>query len=90
MASKKAGGTAKNNRDSVSKRRGVKMFGGEVVRSGNIIVRQKGTLYFPGANVGMGKDFTLFALQDGKVEYSQKRLKKFDGRTFRNTFVHVR
>lgn len=66
------------------------MFEGEVVRSGNIIVRQKGTLYFPGANVGMGKDFTLFALQDGKVEYSQKRLKKFDGRTFRNTFVHVR
>ncbi len=89
MAHKKAGGSSKNNRDSVSKRRGVKMFGGQKVDAGNIIVRQKGTKYFAGVNVQMGKDFTLFAIKNGVVKFSEKKQKKFDGRVFKNTFVHV-
>ncbi len=69
MAHKKAGGSSKNGRDSNSKRLGVKKYGGEAVIAGNIIVRQRGTKIRPGANVGCGKDFTLFALTDGHVEY---------------------
>ena len=69
MAHKKAGGSTRNGRDSHSKRLGVKHFGGEVVRAGNIIVRQRGTQYHPGSNVGMGKDHTLFAKVDGIVEF---------------------
>ena len=65
MAHKKAGGSSRNGRDSESKRLGVKKFGGEAVRAGNIIVRQRGTKWHPGDNVGMGKDHTLFALTDG-------------------------
>jgi large subunit ribosomal protein L27 len=72
MAHKKAGGSSKNGRDSNSKRLGVKKYGGEAVIAGNIIVRQRGTKIRPGENVGCGKDFTLFALTDGKVEYFQK------------------
>ena len=64
MAHKKAGGSSRNGRDSQSKRLGVKKFGGEAVLAGNIIVRQRGTKYYPGAGVGMGKDHTLFALTD--------------------------
>lgn len=67
MAHKKAGGSTRNGRDSESKRLGVKRFGGELVRAGNIIIRQRGTKYNPGTNVGMGRDHTLFALVDGKV-----------------------
>ncbi|MGE3920309.1 MAG: 50S ribosomal protein L27 [Gammaproteobacteria bacterium] len=67
MAHKKAGGSTRNGRDSKSKRLGVKRFGGEIVYSGNIIIRQRGTRYRPGLNVGCGKDHTLFALIDGKV-----------------------
>ncbi len=89
MAHKKAGGSSRNGRDSKSKRHGVKVFGGEVIHSGSIIVRQKGTRWHPGTNVGMGGDFTLFALTDGKVEFSQKRRKKFDRRTAVDTLVHV-
>ena len=69
MAHKKAGGSSRNGRDSQAKRLGTKVYGGEVIRAGGIIVRQRGTLIHPGLNVGMGKDFTLFALVDGKVEF---------------------
>jgi large subunit ribosomal protein L27 len=69
MAHKKAGGSSRNGRDSDGRRLGVKKFGGEDVVSGNIIVRQRGTKWHPGRNVGMGKDHTLFALKDGKVEF---------------------
>ena len=69
MAHKKAGGSSRNGRDSQSKRLGVKKFGGESVTGGNIIVRQRGTKYYPGANVGIGKDHTLFALTAGTVAF---------------------
>lgn len=69
MAHKKGQGSTRNGRDSNSQRRGVKKFGGEQVRAGNILVRQLGTKLHPGENVGMGKDFTLFALVDGTVEF---------------------
>ncbi|MGQ0699529.1 MAG: 50S ribosomal protein L27 [Panacagrimonas sp.] len=72
MAHKKAGGSTRNGRDSKSKRLGVKRFGGEAVIAGNIIVRQRGTLYHPGVNTGLGKDHTLFALVDGKVSFSPR------------------
>ena len=69
MAHKKGEGSVKNGRDSQSKRLGVKIFGGQPAICGNIIVRQRGTVYHPGKNVGVGKDFTLFALSDGVVEF---------------------
>jgi len=72
MAQKKAGGSSRNGRDSKSKRLGVKCFGGEFVTSGNIIVRQRGTKFHPGFNVGIGKDHTLFALKDGYVKFEKK------------------
>lgn len=72
MAHKKAGGSTKNGRDSESKRLGVKRFGGQNVRAGSIIVRQRGTRFHPGDGVGVGKDYTLFAKTDGCVEFSQK------------------
>lgn len=75
MAHKVGAGSSKNGRDSHSKRLGVKVFGGQPVISGNIIVRQKGTVYHPGKNVGMGKDFTIFALTDGMVEFKKTREK---------------
>lgn len=71
MAHKKAGGSSKNGRDSQSKRLGVKHFGGENVKAGNIIVRQRGTKFRPGVNVGLGRDHTLFAKTNGKVEFRQ-------------------
>lgn len=72
MAHKKAGGSSRNGRDSNAKRLGVKKYGGEVVRAGNILVRQRGTKIRPGEHVGCGRDYTLFALIDGQVEYFQK------------------
>jgi large subunit ribosomal protein L27 len=69
MAHKKGGGSSRNGRDSNSKRLGIKKFGGEAVRSGNIIVRQRGTKFHPGVNVGIGKDHTLFATIDGYVKF---------------------
>jgi large subunit ribosomal protein L27 len=71
MAHKKGEGSVKNGRDSQSKRLGVKIYGGQPVSSGNIIVRQRGTVYHPGKNVGLGKDFTIFALADGIVEFKK-------------------
>jgi len=73
MAHKKGEGSVKNGRDSQSKRLGVKIFGGQPAISGNIIVRQRGTVYHPGTNVGVGKDYTLFALSDGVVEFRKGR-----------------
>ena len=72
MAHKKGGGSTRNGRDSNSKRLGVKKFGGELVSSGNILVRQRGTKFFPGKNVKRGSDDTLFALKDGVVEFHKK------------------
>lgn len=72
MAHKKAGGSSRNGRDSSGQRRGVKRFGGESVRAGNILVRQLGTRFHPGNNVGMGRDYTLFALIDGVVAFEFK------------------
>jgi large subunit ribosomal protein L27 len=76
MAHKKAGGSSRNGRDSESKRLGVKAFGGELIPAGSIIVRQRGTQFHAGDNVGMGKDHTLFALKDGKVLFAVKGAKK--------------
>jgi large subunit ribosomal protein L27 len=73
MAHKKGGGSSRNGRDSESKRLGVKRFGGEKVRSGNILVRQRGTRFHPGVNVGMGRDYTLFATSDGYVKFEYVR-----------------
>jgi large subunit ribosomal protein L27 len=72
MAHKKAGGSTRNGRDSESKRLGVKRYGGEPVRAGNIIVRQRGTQFHPGTNVGCGRDHTLFATSDGEVRFERK------------------
>ncbi len=72
MAHKKAGGSSKNGRDSHSKRLGVKLFGGQAVRAGNILVRQRGTKYHAGTNVGLGRDHTLFAKIDGHVRFDKK------------------
>ena len=72
MAHKKAGGSTRNGRDSESKRLGVKLYGGQVIKAGNIIVRQRGTQFHPGTNVGCGKDHTLFATADGVVKFEVK------------------
>jgi large subunit ribosomal protein L27 len=72
MAHKKAGGSSRNGRDSNSKRLGLKAFGDQLVKAGSIIVRQRGTKFHPGENVGMGKDHTLFAKTDGKVNFTRK------------------
>ncbi|MBS0010425.1 MAG: 50S ribosomal protein L27 [Bacteroidales bacterium] len=82
MAHKKGAGSSRNGRDSESKRLGVKLFGGQTAKAGNIIVRQRGTRHHPGDNVGIGKDHTLFALADGVVEFRRKRDNK--------SFVSVR
>ena len=83
MAHKKAAGSSKNGRDSNGQRRGVKVYGGQRVRAGNILVRQLGTRVHPGENVGMGKDYTLFAKIDGTVAYER------DGRTRKRVSVYV-
>jgi len=76
VAHKKAGGSSRNGRDSQSKRLGVKRYGGQYVIAGNIIVRQRGTAFLPGRNVGVGRDHTLFALADGVVAFERRRKKK--------------
>ena len=72
MAHKKAGGSSRNGRDTEGRRLGIKKFGGESVIAGNILVRQRGTKWYPGANVGLGRDHTIFALVDGKVKFTRK------------------
>ncbi len=89
MAHKKAAGSTSNGRDSQAKRLGVKVFGGQVVRAGNIIIRQRGTKFHPGKNVGIGVDHTIFALVDGKVHFQVKQMRKFDSRVFKETLVNV-
>jgi len=76
MAHKKGAGSSRNGRESESKRLGVKLFGGQIAKAGNIIVRQRGTKHNPGENVGIGKDHTLFALTDGEVKFNKKRNNK--------------
>ena len=83
MAHKKSGGSSRNGRDSAGRRLGVKKFGGEAVDAGNILVRQRGTKFWPGSNVGMGRDHTLFALAAGAVKFVTKR----DDRTYVNVIV---
>lgn len=89
MAHRKAGGSTQLGRDSQSKRLGIKKFGGQKVQAGNIIVRQRGTKFRPGENVKKGSDDTLFALADGAVKFSAKKIRKFTGRLERAKFVSV-
>lgn len=89
MSHKKAGGSTKNGRDSRSKRLGVKLFAGQPVTAGAVLVRQKGNKFYAGDNVGTGKDFTLFALTGGVVRFAEKRLRKFDDRIYRRKYVSV-
>ncbi len=89
MSHKKAGGSSRNGRDSQAHRLGIKYFGGETVRTGCVLVRQKGTKWHPGNNVGVGRDFTLFALKDGAVKFTEKRRVKFDGNHKYDTLVHI-
>ncbi len=77
MAHKKSGGSSRNGRDSAGRRLGVKIFGGQTIKAGQIIIRQRGTKYYPGDNVGIGKDHTLYALSDGKVLFRKTRSKVF-------------
>jgi large subunit ribosomal protein L27 len=86
MAHKKSGGSSRNGRDSDGRRLGVKKFGGEIVVPGNIIIRQRGTKFWPGQNVGMGKDHTLFATDTGAVEFVTKR----DNRTYVNVAAQAK
>lgn len=89
MATKKAGGSTSNLRDSISKRLGVKKFDGEVVKAGNIIIRQRGSNYRPGVGVLAGTDYTIFANIDGFVKFSRKKIKKFTGKLEYANFVSV-
>jgi large subunit ribosomal protein L27 len=89
MAHKKAGGSTQNGRDSTAKRRGVKRFGNERVKAGEILIRQKGFWYRPGKNTHVGTDWTIHADIDGIVRFSQKRVPKFNTRRERCTLVHV-
>lgn len=90
MAHRKAGGSAKNLTDSNPKFLGVKIADGQSVKAGGIIVRQRGTQYITGENVGMGKDHTLFALKDGVVQFLKKRQTRFDHKTVIKNIVHVK
>jgi len=89
MSHKKAGGSTSLGRDSVAKRLGVKKYGGELVRAGNILVRQRGSKIRPGNNVMQGKDDTLFATIDGVVKFTERKIKKFDSQLKKTKFVHV-
>ncbi len=89
MAHKKAGGSTSLGRDSISKRLGIKLFGGEIAKSGAVIVRQRGTKFRPGKNVKIGKDDTLFATKEGRVSFTTKKVKRFDGRSKLVKIVNV-
>lgn len=90
MSHKKAGGSTANGRDSVAKRLGIKVFGGQAVKAGGIIVRQRGTKFFPGENAKMGRDHTIFSQITGEVKFTEKALKKYDGRIFKDKIVSVK
>lgn len=89
MAHKKAGGSTRLGRDSQAKRLGVKVYGGQAITAGSIIIRQRGNKFRPGENVGQGSDDTLFALKDGTVQFSEKRVVKFTGGKGKVKFVAV-
>lgn len=89
MSKTKAGGSTKNGRDSVGKRLGVKLFGGQMARPGDVIIRQRGSRYGAGKNVGVGSDYTLFAKSSGEISYSNVRRATFTGRPKRKTIVSV-
>ncbi|HDQ22466.1 MAG TPA: 50S ribosomal protein L27 [Candidatus Uhrbacteria bacterium] len=89
MAHKKAGGSTALGRDSVAKRLGVKRYAGQIVKAGNILVRQRGSKIRAGKNVMMGKDDTLFATIDGIVKFTERKIKKFDSRLKKTKFIHV-
>ncbi|MBT5338611.1 50S ribosomal protein L27 [Candidatus Falkowbacteria bacterium] len=89
MAHKKAGGSSSNLKDSNAQRLGVKKYGGQTVRAGNILIRQRGTKVHPGKNVMKGKDDTLFSTIDGIVEFSKKKMKTFTGKLKRRTFISI-
>lgn len=89
MAHKKAGGSTSLGRDSISKRLGVKIFGGQKAKKGNVIVRQRGEKFKPGINVGIGKDDTIYALRDGTVKFQNKKIRRFDGSLLRKTIINV-
>jgi len=89
VAHKKAAGSTKLGRDSVAKRLGVKVFGDQKVTAGGIIVRQHGTKFHPGENTDMGKDFTIYALKEGTVQFQQKNVVAFNGNKDKRTFIHV-
>lgn len=89
MAHKKAMGSTQNGRDSVAKRLGVKIYGGQPAIAGNIIVRQKGNSFWAGQGVEQGNDYTLFATRDGIVQFQEKRRTRFDGRVYRDIYVSV-
>ena len=90
MSHVKAGGSTRLGRDSQSKRLGVKVFGGQTIQRGEIILRQRGKRYFPGKNVSLGKDHTIYALSDGIVAFQKKKLPKFTGSLRMKTIVHVK
>jgi large subunit ribosomal protein L27 len=89
MSHTKAGGSVKNVHDSPGKRLGVKLFGGQIVKNGNIIVRQRGTRMEPGAGTAVGKDQTIYAIASGRVKFTQRQVTKFTGQKVRRTFVSV-
>ncbi|HPH78959.1 MAG TPA: 50S ribosomal protein L27 [bacterium] len=89
MAHVKAGGTAKNLKDSQSQRLGVKIFGGQKISSGQIILRQRGQKYHPGQNVRLGVDHTIYAIKDGTVKFQKKKILRFTGALHQKTIVHV-
>jgi len=89
MSHKKAGGSTALGRDSQGQRLGVKLYGGQKVKAGNIIVRQRGSKIRPGQNVMVGKDYTLFAIANGIIKFTEKKVKKFNGHLVKTKFVHV-
>ena len=89
MAHKKAGGSTTLGRDSAGRRLGVKLYEGELAKAGSIIIRQRGTKYHPGLNVGLGTDDTIFALKEGLVKFSHKKLRKFNNKLKDSTIVNV-
>lgn len=89
MAHKKAAGSTRNGRDSQAKRLGVKVYGGQPIRAGGIIVRQRGTVFFAGENASMGKDHTIFALADGMVKFTEKQLTKYNGQVHKDKLVSI-
>lgn len=89
MAHRKAGGSTSYGRDSISKRLGVKIFGSQKAETGNILIRQRGTKFHPGKNVGRGEDDTLYALKDGIVKFTNKKVKAFTGKIFKRKFISI-